>query len=289
MLSFNNDVALKQQILDHLNQLPVDETVWKRSAIAWDGTAGSFVGHIIKSEDLADWENLGLPKWLALTLDYFLITTSDLQTGISANIELINAIPVGKDIDNVGSQYLIELIANDDIGIQNTTQNEQLLNALNSIISIQKQCLMQEDIAPATWHSLRKTMVENSQTYEDESLEYLISTFAEAAAWNPASSRTAVSDSVRVWGRVKSKAEPSPDWTQERETHVRGLLDKLHSEAKAKQPEDSEEFIDVFKLLEQYEPEESTWLKAQMKWQWAQPAVFGAKSVALLKQLFEKI
>lgn len=286
MLSFNNDVALKQQILDHLNQVPVDETVWKRSAIAWDGTAGSFVGHIIKSEDLADWENLGLPKWLALTLDYFLITTSDLQTGISANIELINAIPVGKDIDNVGSQYLIELIANDDIGIQNTTQNEQLLNALNSIISIQKQCLVQKDIAPATWRSLRKTMVENTQTYEDESLEYLISTFAEAAAWNPANSRTAVSDSVRVWGRVKSKAEPSPDWTQERDKNLRALLKQLHDEAKAKQPEGSDEFINVFELLEKNHPEEFEWMKRQDKWQRVQPAVFGKKSIELLNTLF---
>lgn len=285
MLSFNNDAVLKQQIIDYLNQLPVDETVWKRSAIAWDGTGGSFVGHIIKSEDLADWENLGLPKWLALAQDYFFITASDLKTGISTNIELINSIPVGKDIETVGSQYLIELIENDEMGIQNTTQNEQLLNALNSIISIQKQCLAQEDIAPATWRNLRKTMVENSQTYEDESLEYLISTFAEAAAWNPASSRTAVSDSVRVWGRVKSKAEPSPDWTQERDKNLRALLKQVHDEAKAKQPEGSDEFINVFVLLEKNHPEEFEWMKRQDKWQRIQPEVFGKKSVYLLKAL----
>lgn len=285
MLSFNNDVALKQQILDHLNQLPVDETIWNLNAIAWDGTAGSFVGHMIKSEDLSDWESLGLPKWLALTLDYFLITSLDLKKGISANIELINAIPVGKDIENIGSQFLIELIMHDDVGIQKTTQNEQLLNALHSIVEIQKQCLANEDIVPATWRILRKAMVENSQTFEEDSLEYLISTFAEAAAWNPENSRTVVSDSVRIWGRVKLKANPEPDWTQERDKSFRALLKQIFDEAKAKQPEGSNEFINVFDILKVTHPEEFEWMTRQDKWSRVQPAVYGKKSAELLNKL----
>lgn len=290
MLSFNNDVALKQQIIDNLTTVQIEDTFWNRNALAWDGTAGSFVGHILKSEDLSAWENLGLPKWLALTLDYFLITTSDLKIAVAANIAVLKAIPVGKDIQDVGSRFLIELIRHEDLGIAKMTQNDELLSALNAIVDIQKQCLNQENIAASTWRTLRKEMVENSQKFHDESLEYLISTFAEAAAWNPVSSRTAVSDSVRVWGQVKLKAEPpSPDWTQERETRVRALLQQLYDEAKAKQSEGSEEFIDVFKLLEEYEPEESMWLKAQMKWQRAQPAVFTAKAIKRLTQLCAQV
>lgn len=288
MLSFNSNSALKQQIIEYLINLPIEDTVWKRSATAWDGNAGSLVGHVIKSEDLADWENLGLPKWLALTIDYFLIVTTDLKQAIEMGVSIIKAIPVGQDIQKIGSQYLIALAIHEQLGIQKVTDHDVLSNALNKVISIQQQCLENTEISASAWRSLRKEMIENSEQFHEDSLEYLVSLFTEAAAWNPITSRTAVSDSVRVWGRVKSKAEPSPDWTQEREDRVRALLDKLHKQEKAKQPEGSQEFIDVFKLLEQYEPEESTWLKAEMKWGWAQPAVLNGKAAKLLAELLMK-
>ncbi|MFT4020269.1 MAG: hypothetical protein QM666_02000 [Acinetobacter sp.] len=291
MLSFNNDIALKKQIVEHLKQLPVDETIWKRSTIAWDDStgSGSFVGHIVQSEKLDDWEKLGLPKWLALSLDYFFTASTDLKTAIELASSIFNAIPVGYDVQHVGSQYLIRLITHKELGILKVTDAQILVNALNKIIAIQQQCLKNEDITASTWRSLRKEMIVNSQTFDDESLEYLISTFAEAAAWNPVNSRTTVSDSVRIWGRIKSKAQPSLNWTQERENHVRSLLNKLYNEAKAQQAEGSEEFIDVFKLLEKYEPEESAWLKAEIKWNRVQPTVFNAKAAELLADLFTQV
>ena len=285
MLSFNNDAALKQQIIDHLNTIPVDDTLWKRTVLTWDGTAGSFVGHILKSEDLTAWENLGLPKWLALTLDCLLIMSFDLKADIETNIKILNAIPVGKDIQHLGSQYLIELVNHDEFGIRKSTQNETLLSALASIVEIHQQCLKNEDVSPATWRALRKKMVENSQQFEYESLESLISTFAEAAAWNPVNSRTAVSDSVRVWGRAQAKANPSPDWTPERDIHIRSLLDQLYQEAAKKRPEGSDEFINVFALLEDHSPEDADWVKGQVKWQNSQPAIFNGQAVKLLIQL----
>lgn len=290
MLSFNNDVALKQQLIDHLKQIELIEDNWSAKAIDWNGQAGSLVGNLLQSNDLNDWDKLGLPRWIALCLDYFLITAPSLKQGVEAGILLLESIPVSMDLSKVGSKFILELLQHESYGMQKITVDPVVQKALATSVEIHNQCLTDTEVSNAEWRRVRKQLLETTTQFEEDSLEQLICIFAEATAWNPDQSRTAVSDSIRTWNRAQTNAIHSPTWSNAQEQRVRELLEQLYQSAEAKQKQDgTDEFIDVFLLLEQHYPEDATKLKAQIAWQSTQPAVYWQHSVDLLEHRFSAL
>lgn len=287
MLSFNQDPSLKQELINHLKQVELIEENWSTKAIDWNGKAGSLVGNLLQSNDLNDWDKLGLPRWIALCLDYFLITAPSLKQGVEAGIHLLESIPVGVDLQKVGSKFILELLQHETHGIQKISDDPVIQRALDISVDIHRKCLSDADITNAEWRIVRKQLLDTTTQFEDESLEQLICIFAEATAWNPDLSRTAVSDSIRTWNRALTNAVYSPTWSQEQDRRVRGLLEQLYKSAEEKQKQEgADEFIDVFLLLEQNYPDDATRLKAQISWQSTQPAVYWQHSVDLLEQRF---
>ncbi len=283
MLSFNNDEIIKQNIIQNLRFQAEQPDVWQKNSVVWNGSAGSVVGHIIHSEDLTDWENLGLPKWLAVTLDHFFIATPDLEKGIQSCIDLIEGIPVGSNLNALGSLYLIELLIGSELGLNRLSATQSVTDAIQATVNLHQQCLQSETVPVSKWRNLRKALIEVSNVLDD-STDRRIGACIEAAAWDPISSRTVVADSLYYWNLAKSKAVYPDDYTAQDEIRVQQLLKQLYDEAKAKQS--SDEFIDVLALFDDNYPQEATRFKHFIQWQNEQPVLFRNHAIDLLKNMF---
>ncbi|MFU8926320.1 hypothetical protein [Acinetobacter puyangensis] len=287
MLSFNQDIAVKQGVIDNLKQLAGQTDKWQRQSVSWNGQEGSLIGHILQSEDLQDWENLGLPKWLAITLDYFLITSPSLEEGIKTGIGLVEAIPVGQNLQTLGSTYLVELLSHKEYGLQQLGCNPELLKALDLLVAVHQKSVQGETVAASEWRALRKQLVAITNQFTDGQIEQRIGACLEAAAWDPINSRTVVSDSVRTWNNAQSHVVISQHWSAQDDIDIKALLDKIYAAAKAEQ--ETEEAIDVFSLLEVQYPEDATRLKNHMKLQREQPAGFWRESAQHFQTLLSKV
>jgi hypothetical protein len=284
-LSFAAEPRLKQQLLAHLSGLAAHPALWQQRAIAWDGHCGSAVGHLLQSDNLSDWEALGLPKWLAYALDYFLVSAPSLAQGIDAVRQILAAIPVAVDLQYVGSQYLLELLVGSECGIRGLSADSAIEAALASVVAVQQQCVSQQTVAAAAWRSLRGQLVASSNRFEEDVIEHWIGLFLESCAWNPEASSTVVFDALRGWNRLRSNAILSPVWDKQQDIRVQGLLAQLYQQAQAQQPADDQQQIDVMQLLQQAYPEDARWFQAQMQWNQQQPAVYWQKAQDCLRQL----
>jgi hypothetical protein len=264
MLSFNESIELKKSCLDALKAIPVEPDRWSSKTLFWDGTVGSFSGHLIQSEDVNEFTALGLPKWLALTLDYLFSAHQSLELAVENCLSILDSIPVGVDLSLIGSQYLLALMDDPEHGIAHLVHHEKSTEAISSVRIFHEQLLAKQEPDSAAWRQLRKELLSYTDQCIDESLEALLCIFAEACAWHPEKSRTTISDALRCWGRVQGEVLKSPNWSLEQDQRIRRLLNELYQEEKAKQAPDQNEFIDVFLLLEKAYPEDSDWVKAQI-------------------------
>ena len=286
MLSFQNNAVLKQQMLERLEAVKENPEAWNPAVVSWADQKGSVIGHSLHSDDLSQWEDLGLPKWLAMMVDYFYVTAAQVSQGVETGIGLINSVPVGVNLAQTGSRIVLALCQDPALGILQRELHDTAAQAVALVIDAHQKILNGVEIKPAEWRQLRKQVLALTDQCDEESPEQLVCIFAEACAWDPILSRTAVSDSIRTWVRAVGAFEQAPDWTKEQDTHVRALLQEQYNLAKAKQPEGSQEFIDVFKLLEVSHPEDSLWLRRQIRWGHEQPQRSTEQVLALIQTLF---
>lgn len=287
MLSFNGDVALKQNIITGIRTKAEQTELWQGNILVWNGTSGSLVSNILQSDDLTQWENFGLPKWLALTLDYFYVTAPTLHDGVEIGIQLLQVIPEGYDIQKFGSQYIIDLLTDHEDGLKKLVTSTDTFNAIETIVNVHQRCVQGDTVEAAEWRKLRKDLTEQTNQFAEESLDYRICSCVEAAAWNPVNSRTVIADTIRAWISAQSQFVIAQNWTEQDDANIRRLLKQLHDQAKSEQ--DNDDFINVFDLLDQKYPEEALRLKQYNILQSKQPEIFRKKSLHLLKQLFVQI
>jgi hypothetical protein len=282
MHSFNQDAALQQQLLAQL-RLKQQQDVWEKNVLAWDGTQGSVVGHILNSDDLSAWEQLGLPKWLAISIDYFYVTAHNPTVGIEAGIELFAAIQPGLDLQNLGSQYLLELLSDAQQGLGQMPMSAVMATAYADIMAFHQQCVAGQTITASAWRQLRKDLVHHTNQFAVDSLDHRIGICLEAAAWDPMSSRTVVADAVRAWILLHTQLEVAKTWTAADDQQIRQLLKQLHDAAMATAA--PEQTIDVFALLEAQHPEQARRLKQHIAQQNQQPQLFWQQALSTLQRL----
>lgn len=281
--AYRGEAACKQQLLERLRELERKGS-WVARPIHWNGEAGSLVGSLLQGEDLDAWEQrFGLPKWLALLLDGLLVAAPALPEGVACAIELLQALPVGADADAAGSRCVLALLEGGDCGLATLDPGEAAATALAAVAGLHRRRLSGELIAPAQWRQLRRETVALVDTLPPDSADAAVGACIEAAAWDPASSRTAVSDTLHGWLRAMTAAAVArEDWSAADDERIKALLAQLHAEAKAVADYDGA-FIDVFQLLERKHPQQATRLKAHMAHGRGQAAVQWRRAAEALR------
>ena len=108
LLSFHNDPQVKARYLQRVRQQAQANEIVKGRY--WDGGKGCAVGCTIHGADHGEYEAaLGLPRWLAWLEDTLF---EHLPPGRARSFpaEMLDAIPVGKDLDHVKEQFLLFLL-----------------------------------------------------------------------------------------------------------------------------------------------------------------------------------
>lgn len=263
LAAFRGDDAVKQQALDRLRGLQ-QSGEWVARPLHWNGKAGSLVGSLLQSEDLGGWEaHLGLPKWLALALDAIFVSAPSVDEGVDRGVTVLDALAPGTRLDVAGSRMLLGLLDDEDMRAA-VSGSGALTDALCKVSTLHRRLLNGETVPAATWRTARRETVALTDGLPPGSLPAASGACIEAAAWDPASSRTAVSDTLRTWFALKALAATAPHWTAEDDARIQSLGNRLQAEARA-QATDPAAFIDVFKLIEDRHPGEATRLKAHLR------------------------
>ncbi|WP_406625219.1 S9 family peptidase [Acidovorax sp. SDU_ACID1] len=260
LLAYKADPDCKQRTMDRLRTLK-QAGQWSARPIHWDGRTGSLVGSLLQSEDVEQWQPcLGLPAWLALALDGVLANTPDLAAGIRRAVALLEAVPAGIDLSLAGSRCILVLLLDPAHGLASFAQAraEPLAGILQAVAALHLACLRGDRVEPAEWRRVRRQAVQETDGFAKTDVEAALGAVIEAAAWDPRTSRTAVSDTLRQWAWASSaraaRSDP-PGWTADDEQRVRQRLEELHRQAKAQAlPGQEHEHIDVFKLLREQDP-----------------------------------
>ncbi len=254
MLAYHGDPALQQRTIDRLHALQ-QTNQWVHRPIHWNGQAGSLVGSLLQSEDLDRWEaELGLPKWLALVIDAMIAWNP--KDGLPWGIRLLQGIQPGMSMDTTGSRCLLELLAGERHGLKGLKAAAALSEAMEAVVALHRARLAGEEVSNAQWRQARRMAVAQTNAQAPGSLEASLGSCIESAAWDPTSSRTAVSDTLRGWMHLHIAAAMSAyPWNAADDDQMRVMLGALHAEAKAQRPPEEAGQINVFALLEEKHPE----------------------------------
>jgi hypothetical protein len=268
--AYRGDAACKQQLLQRLRDLERADR-WVVRPLHWNGEVGSLVGSLLRSEDLDVWEaDLGLPKWLALALDGVFAAAADAGLGARAGIDLLDAITPGADLGPAGSRCLLDLLQDPVHGLTTLAAADALAEPLRMVAALHRDRTHGVPVDAQQWRRVRRAAVEATNALKVNAPEALVGACIEAAAWDPAGSRTVVSDTLRTWSWVMGAgAEPlgnMPDMSDEEDARIRALLARLYADALAASDE-TQPYIDVLELAAERHPEVYARMRANLDYQ----------------------
>jgi len=279
-LAFCGNQQCKQQAMEHLRGLRQGGT-WVTRPLHWNGSAGSLVGSLLRGEDLDEWvSRFGLPKWLALALDELFVAAPSVEEGVDQGIAMLDAIAPGARLDAAGSQFLRGLLEDADLAAA-VAGHGALAEAQRRVAALHGSRRADEPAVAAAWRTARRDTVALTDTLPTGSPLAATGACIEAAAWDPASSRTVVSDALRNWLIAKTVAATSGHWSADDEERVDRLSEHLYAQAR-EQASDPEAFIDLFKLLEEHHPDEAAGIKAHAHRQHEQRILAWRRAAALM-------
>lgn len=266
MRAYRGEPQLRDQVVDRLKSLE-QAGQWIHRPIHWNGEAGSLVGSLLRGEDLDRWEaDFGLPKWLALAVDSMIAANP--QDGVSWGIRLLQHIPPGMPMDTAGNRCLLELLRGETFGLRGLEAAAGLAESLDAVAALHAARLAGEDISGAQWRQARRTAVAQTNAQASQSVAASVGACIEAAAWDPAQSRSAVSDTLRGWMNVRvAVAMAAYPWGREDDEEMKQLLDALHAQDKAGREPGDTEYTNVFTLLEEKHPDKAKRLVAFNRFQ----------------------
>lgn len=249
--AFLGQVVLKAELLEKLSKFPDDakigELVYSRE------NGASFVGAAIGAADVALWQSkLGLPLWLALAIDGFIMSGSSVKDGWSKAIDLLKVIKHGADISAKAHAIIAHCLVDGDDAIINTTDNQALKDICQKVAQMHFDALNGQEIKPSQWRALRSEAIAIADGFDGVSADGVCANCIEAACWNAVKSRSSVQETLNLWHKAQVAKHGYP-WSEEYDQMISKRLEELHNEEKPKHPEGT--FIDVFKLLEEKSPE----------------------------------
>lgn len=263
MQSFQDNPELKRSMLHKAKAFQTSGN-WSNRPVYWDGKSGSLVGSLLGGEDLDQWtREFALPKWVALLLDMIAIMQPSAEDAKAAQISLLEALPVGVDLDQYGNLVLSRFLEETDKDLSFLSATHPLRVALACVMELHKAEMTGKSLEPSEWRKVRSDAIAATDQTATDSPEAKFGAVIEAAAWDLRTSRSVVADTLRSWINarqelfVQQKVSERGLSTFE---ETKSLLEKIHEQERNKR-EDPKEFINVFEILEEYYPKEYKDLK----------------------------
>jgi len=258
MQSFQDNPALKRSLLQKAQAFQASDG-WTTRPVYWDGKGGSLVGGLLGSEDLDQWtREFALPKWTALLLDMVAVMPPSAEEAKAAQISLLEALPVGVDLDQYGNLVLSRFLKETEKDLSFLPTNHPLRASLAGVMALHEVEMSGKSLKPSEWRKARSEAIAATDQAAPDSPEAKFGAVIEAAAWDPRTSRSVVADTFRSWinarrdATVQQKVGEQGLSTFEETKH---LLGRIHEEERKKR-KDPEEFIHVFGILEERYPKE---------------------------------
>lgn len=262
LCAFHGSPALRDAALGRLaNHVEQGELV--AGIFQWTGTAGSLAACLIDGNDPQRWvDQLGLPNWLAPAIDTVAGSLPPAR-GLIKVRAMLQAIAPGSDLERCGSRMIGQVLDQAVGTLIDPPLPEAGAMALQQVGELHRRCVAGDTVGTSAWRQARKAaMAATDAVLEQPGLHAAIRCI-EAAAWDPATSPSAVSEVLRAWMALESlKADAEYGWTRAHNDHIQALLDALYLKYLHNNPQPQR---DVFYFLEQDHPDDAARLRDYIK------------------------
>jgi hypothetical protein len=198
MQAFHADPAIKQEFLARLQVHAQAGEIINRASV-WNDGKGGPVGCMVHDTDLSVWEQrTGIPKAVGSALDIAASYLDEPEQAARFVLEWVEAVEVGQDLGCVAPALIEWLLSDSEHGIHRFAEHEAVRRMISRVADLHRRAATGDAPPEAEWRAARTAAMAATDACETP-LEKSIAAAAEAAAWNPATSATAVSDTVRAW------------------------------------------------------------------------------------------
>jgi hypothetical protein len=207
MRAFHADPALKQEILTQLKTHAQAGEILNRAHV-WNDGKGGPVACMIHDTDLAMWqERTGTPKAVGSALDLAASYLDGPDQAAAFAIEWVDAVEVGQDLRGVAPALLAWLLSDGEHGILRFAEPEAVRQAIDRVTDLHRRAAAGDVPPEAEWRAARAAAMAATDACEN-ALQKSLAAAGEAAAWNPATSTAAVSDTIRAWTSLFPRRVP---------------------------------------------------------------------------------
>ena len=198
MQAFHNDPALKSQLLERLKTYAEAGAIINAENV-WKDGKGSPSGCLLQDGGLASWpERTGMPRAFGAAIDAVARNLGSPEAAGRFAVEWLDAVPVGADMCSVAHALIGWLLTDDEYGIQRLAATEAAEEVVRRVAELHRRGAAGEVPTAAEWGAARTAAMAVSDTCEKGTEKSVMAT-VEAAAWNPATAATVMSDTMRAW------------------------------------------------------------------------------------------
>ena len=195
MQAFHADPAIKQEFLARLQAHAEAGEIINRANVWHDGKGGP-VACMVHDTDLAVWQQrTGIPKAVGSALDIVASYLDDPEQAARLVLEWVEAVEVGQDLGGVAPALIEWLMSDSEHGLHRCADDEAVRRMISRVADLHRRAATGDAPPEAEWKAARAAAMAATDACENP-LEKSIAAAAEAAAWNPATSATAVSDTA---------------------------------------------------------------------------------------------
>jgi hypothetical protein len=208
MQAFHADPAIKQEFLARLQAHAQAGEIINRASVWSDGKGGP-VACMVHDTDLAVWQQrTGIPKAVGSALDVAASYLDEPEQAARFVLEWVEAVEVGQDLGSVVPALIEWLLSDSEHGIHRFAEHEAVRRTIRGVADLHRRAATGDAPPEAEWRAARTAAMATTDACESP-LEKSIAAAAEAAAWNPGTSATAVSDTVRAWVNLFPRRVPA--------------------------------------------------------------------------------
>jgi hypothetical protein len=207
MQAFHADAAIKQEYLARLQAHAQAGEILNRANVWHEGKGGP-VACMVHDTDLATWQQrTGIPKAVGSALDIAASYLDEPEQAARFVLEWVEAVEVGQDLGSVAPALMEWLLTDGEHGIHRLAADETVRQMISGVADLHRRAAAGDVPPEAEWRAARAAATAATDACKTP-LEKSIPACAEAAAWNPATSATAVSDTVRAWANLFPRRAP---------------------------------------------------------------------------------
>jgi hypothetical protein len=207
MRAFHADPAIRLELLTRLEAHAQAGEIVNRANFWQDGKGGP-VACLVHDTSLVVWqERTGIPRAVGNALDMVASNLDGPERAARFALEWLEAVAVGQDLRSVAPALIDWLLTDSEHGVLRFAEGEALRQTISRVAELHRRVAAGDAPPEAEWRAARTAAIAATDAGGNAG-EKLIAAAAEAAAWNPATSATVVSDTVGVWAKLFSRRAP---------------------------------------------------------------------------------